>query len=151
PKNIGLPEDESERKKYFETQYIGFLNEEMCERIYVAGKKILDLTEAGDNVVFFGNTPYFVGHVFKQLEGSAQRTVIQFPFSGSPNKIRPGNFPKPEDYVTEERLAHLQGRMKKEGLWPGSDLLAPGKTTYIVDVYGSGAGPAYLMEELLRN
>lgn len=157
PDGVGIPEDEIERETFFEEASIGILSQKMLDNIYRTARSILEVTKPEDTLLIFGNTPYFVGRALKQItmEGALgkeeKQNIIMFPFSGSPNRIRPGSFPDLKNLVTENRLRHLQKRMREVGLWPRGEAFRKNGTLHIVDVYGSGSGPAYFIEELLRN
>lgn len=155
PKNFGFPEDKESRKELFLGQPLYFLNRELIENIYDGAKRIMKLSKQGDYLVAFGNTPYFVGHALEKLSSPSKasphhRNIIKFPFSGAPNRQRQGNFLKVDDLVTQERLDHLNKRLKKDGLSPENNELRK-QDTYFIDVIGSGAGIAYTTEEILRN
>lgn len=153
-KYFGIPEDPLERKNYFLQNSLAFFNQSLIEGIYNVAKKIMATTKQSDYIVIFGNTPYFVGRALQKLISSDpsnpnHRTLIEFPFSGSPNRARALNFPDYRNFVTEDRLVHLQERLKLAGLTPENKDLQK-NSVYFVDVIASGAGLAYVIEDLLR-
>ena len=79
-----------------------------------------------------------------------KRNIIIFPFSGSPNSVRPNNLPNNNDIVTSENLAHLKKRLRGHGLMADNPELLT-KETYFVDCIASGSGPAYTIETILRD
>jgi len=148
PKYFGVPANPEERKKYFLENTLTILNPALVKSIYEAAKRIMQVTQPGDYIVIFGNTPYFVGTALQKIAGNSRKIII-FPFSGSPNRQRPRNLLAPQDLVTKERLAHLKQRLEKVGLGPNNKDLSQ-HAVYFVDVLATGAGPAYVLEELLR-
>lgn len=151
---FGVSDDPEKRRKQFLTHPIGFLTRDFIERIFTGAQRIMDNTKTGDHLVIFGNSPYFIGRALKFLvstdpQDDLYRRIIDFPFSGPPNKQRPGCYPQRRDLVTPERLAHLKRRMANVGLSSSNqELLA--HPTYFIDVIGSGSGIAYMCDELLR-
>ncbi len=146
------PIDPQERRKYFLKHSLGFLDSDLILSIYTTAHRIMTLTEKGDRIVIFGNTPAFIGRVLTNLiesdrKSPTYRQLIKFPFSGTPKGIR--TFSQPLDIVTKERYAHLLNRMALEGLTPDNADLFNG-TTHFVDVVGAGGGIAYLTETLLQ-
>ncbi len=150
-KYFGLPDDKD--TEAYLTRDISFLTQENIRYVFQAAQRIIDITNKNDNIVIFGNTPYFVGRAIELIlkqNPDLVRNVIFFPFSGSPNRTRLGSFPTPNDIVTIDRLNHLKERLTKHGLMADNADL-PTKTTYFVDIIASGAGPAYTIETILRN
>ena len=153
PENFGFPKEPQERSKYYLNHDISFLNQKLMKDVFIAAQRIIKMTKPGDNIVVFGNTPYFVGRAIKLImekDQSLSPNVIEFPFSGSPNRIRPGSFPNPEDIVTKDRLTHLQQRLRKQGLMADNPELFKRKT-YFMDIIASGAGIAYTIETILHD
>lgn len=155
-KYFGIPTDPAARKAYFLHHPLGFFTQELVHNIYGVAKKIMATTKQGDYIVIFGNTPYFVGRALQQLiahqpDNPNYRLLIEFPFSGSPNRVRENNIPLEAgvDVVTADRLRHLQDRLKKVGLIDNPDLA--NHAVYLVDVVASGGGPAYVLEEIIRH
>lgn len=106
-------------------------------------------------MVIFGNTPAFVGEALKRLISTNQthtnyRHLICFPFSGSPNRVRENNFLDYRNMVMPHRLEHLKTRMQYVGLSADNPKMYT-NTTHIIDVFASGSGPAYMLEQLLRD
>ncbi|MGN6670630.1 MAG: hypothetical protein ACTHJ4_03755, partial [Candidatus Nucleicultricaceae bacterium] len=117
-------------------------------------QKIIDATTEQDRIGLFGNTPYFGGrameHLLQNSTPSQKRTLIHLPFSGAPNTFSDRNvFSSADDIVTAERYAHFKNRLETLGLSPENPSMMEG-TTYFVDVIGSGSGPAFTMETILR-
>lgn len=145
---------EEEKKSKFLTAPFGKFHQNLVRSIYNAALRIRDNSKQGDNIVIFGNTPYFVGRALQSLiskdpNDSHYRNIIDFPFSGSPNRIRLWNIPNSGDIVTPERLAHLDERLKACGLSVDNpDLVKHG--THFVDVIASGSGISYVGERILR-
>ena len=153
-KYFGVPEDMQDRTRHFLTTSFGFLTHDLINNIFVTAERIMRETKQGDYIVIFGNTPYFVGRALKQLISRSSldehyRKIIEFPFSGSPNRARPYKRPNRKDFVTKERLLHLKHRLKKSGLHPSNPDLIDA-SVYFVDALTSGSGPAYVFEELVR-
>lgn len=150
-----IPRDPAERKSYFLTHSLGFFDQKLVDDIYQTAKRIMKLTHQGDCIVIFGNTPYFVGRALHKLislnpDNENYRTIIEFPFSGSPNRVRPLSFPDYKNLVTSERLEHLQTRLQKVGLSIENKSLQK-QGIYFVDVIATGSGVAYVIEEILRS
>ncbi len=149
----GTPE---ERKEFFQSKSIGFLNPEMIQVLYEGAHKIMNLSQQGDYLVFFGNSPAFLGHVVRKvasetLSESSHRHLIFFPFSGHPNGYRwHSAAPNGLDLVNLERFHHLKERLKACGLTVENPHLKT-KTIHFIDIIASGGGCAYVMEELLRD
>lgn len=151
PDHFGFPKDEAERHQFHLTKDFSYLTQDNISSVYKTAMRIIEQTADGDNLVIFGNTPYFVGRALKRIlqdRPDLNRNIIEFPFSGSPNRVRPGNFPDFRDYVTKERHNHLKARLKEHKLL-GDDLL--GKTTFFIDVIASGSGPAFVLETMLKD
>jgi hypothetical protein len=154
-KYFGVPEDENERKSHFLTNSIGFLTPEFIMGIYQGAQKIMKMTQPGDRIVIFGNSPVFVGRALNHLLSKDEshenyRHLINFPFSGAPNGEREGSIKKLKDIVTPERHKHLKERMRSVGLHVENGDLLKG-VTYFVDLVASGSGIAYVAEDLLRD
>jgi len=152
-KYFGIPEKKAERKKYFLESDFSFLSQKNITSVFTAAKGILKATSREDNIVIFGNTPYFVGRALQMLaeeNPEIKRNIIIFPFSGSPNSVRPNNFPNNNDIVTSENLSHLKKRLRGHGLMADNPELLT-KETYFVDCIASGSGPAYTIETILRD
>ena len=132
----------------------GIMNAENVKHFIKVARQMMALSDAGDTFVIFGCSPYFVGraleHVCGQKGPQPSRRVIFFPFSGSPNHPRLGSLQTDADNVTESRYHHLQNRLKNAGLTSTNPALND-HTIHFVDVIGSGAGPAFVMEEILRD
>lgn len=152
---FGIPEEEHEKIDYFLNNSLGFFTHELVNAVYQGAKKIMDFSNQGDNIVIFGNTPYFVGRalsflISNDVSAPNHRTLIELPFSGAPNRVRERSFPTTKNIVTAERLAHLKKRLSKLGL-SSDNLELQNQQTHFVDVIGSGSGIAYVIEELLRD
>lgn len=152
---FGLPETANEREEYYLKNDISYLSQDNIDSVYEAALKILALTKQNDNIVIFGNSPYFIGRTLKLMiesEPGIKRNIIEFPFSGSPNRTRAGgNFPDIRNLVTPERLSHLKARLSKAGLMADQADALSRVSTYFVDVIASGSGPAYVLETILRD
>ncbi|AIK96634.1 hypothetical protein [Candidatus Odyssella acanthamoebae] len=144
--------NEKTREEYLTTGSFGFLSVSEIEEVYKATLKLLNLSKTKDTFVFFGNTPYWLGRAFEALLKAMSdhpRYVISFPFSGSPNRGR-GSMPVDiNDCTTPERLKYLMSFLEEKGLSPNNPYLEEGDI-YFVDNIGSGAGPAFVIEELIR-
>ncbi len=154
-KDFFIPRDPAARKSYFLTHSFGFFDQQLVADIYITAKRIMGLTKKGDYIIIFGNTPYFVGRALSKLisldpSNENYREIIEFPFSGSPNRVRPLSFPTYKDIVTSERLKYLQTRLKKVGLSPENKNLQK-HGIYFLDVIATGSGVAYTIEEILRS
>lgn len=155
-KHFGIPAGESARKAHFLENDFAFLSQALIRNIYEVAVKIMSQTLPGDTLVIFGNTPYFVGRALHHLisndpESSNDRTIIEFPFTGSPGRFRGGNnFPKLQDILTRERLAHFRERLRSVGLSSDNPQLST-HATYFIDVVCSGAGIAFTAEQILRD
>jgi hypothetical protein len=153
--NFLAAEGPSRDEKLLQLETFGFFNTDLVAEIYRSAEKIMGLTMRGDTLVILGNSPFFVGRALEHLasrnpEDSKFRQVIYFPFSGTPNKRRPNSDWDARNIVTPERFLHLQNRMRQSGLsHENVNLRKHG--IYIIDIVGSGLGPAYLIETLLRN
>ncbi len=145
-------QDEKAREEYLTTGSFGFLQVDEIEEVYKATLKLLNLSKGKDTFVFFGNTPYWFGRAFEALLKAMPdhlRYIISFPFSGSPNRGR-GSMPVDiNDCTTPERLKYLMNFLEEKGLSPNNLSLEEGDI-YFVDNIGSGAGPAFVIEELIR-
>ncbi|MEH0002316.1 MAG: hypothetical protein V6Z78_01920 [Holosporaceae bacterium] len=132
----------------------GIMNAKNVNHFIKVAHQIMALSDTGDTFVIFGCSPYFVGraleHVCGQKGPASIRNVVFFPFSGSPNHSRLGSLQTDADNVTESRYHHLQNRLKNAGLTSANPALND-HTIHFVDVIGSGAGPAFVMEEILRD
>lgn len=149
-----FPEKHEERPAYYRHNALSFLTQKMIRDIRAVAQKIIDATTEQDRIVIFGNTPYFVGrameHLLQNAVPSNKRTLIYLPFSGAPNTRSVRNlFGASDDVVTDERFAHFKKRLETLGLSPENPSMREG-TTYIVDVIGSGAGPAFTIKTILR-
>ena len=132
----------------------GLLSPELIRNIYSVAQRIMSHTKKGDYLIIFGNTPYFVGRalhnmISKNPQDDRFRKIINFPFSGSPNRPREGSFSWIENLVTKERLEHLKNRLKISGLNPSNADLA-NHNIYFIDVIGSGSGPAYTIQTMIH-
>jgi len=151
PENFGIPQDPDQRLSHFLSHQISFLDQEMIANNMIVANRILAMTSPGDNIIIFGNTPYFVGRALQLIgasDESKKRNVIEFPFSGAPNQLRDILSFSPHDGVTPDRLAHLQQRLRQHGLMSDNPELSK-KKTFFVDVIGSGGGIAYTLETIL--
>lgn len=155
---FGIPDNKKERERFFlKKRVLGLLSQWLIKNIYHGAKKILSMSHKGDYIVIFGNTPYFVGRALNRLASTnpkkqSYRHVVPFPFSGSPNRNRweDGELPTPENLVTPSRLRHLKERLKNVGLSCDNEKLLK-VNTYFVDAIGSGKGPLYVIEAIIRN
>jgi hypothetical protein len=150
-----IPVEPLARENYLLHNSLGFFDQELVEDIYTVAKKIMAATKPGDYIVIFGNTPYFVGRALQKLssknpDDDDYRVVIEFPFSGSPNRMRAFNPHDKRDIVTKERLGHLQKRLRAVGLSPENKDLE-NHSIYFVDVIASGGGISYVVEEILKS
>ncbi len=155
-KYFGIPENPDEKKEFFLKSDFYFLTPDLVKNIYNAAQRIMNLSTKGDVLVSFGNSPYFLGRALKHLASDNitdenYRQIIFFPFSGSPNRTRQSSFPNPKDIVTIERLNHLKNRLVQEGLSSTNTALTKDTKVLFMDVVGSGAGPAYVMEQIIRD
>lgn len=150
-----MPENPEELRNYFLNNSFGFFTQSLVKNIYETAKRIMKATKQGDYIVIFGNTPYFVGRTLQKLISQNPnhpnyRIIIEFPFSGSPNRKRAWNFPDLRDFATQDRLNHLKKRLETVGLNPQNRQLQ-NHAVYFIDVVASGGGLAYLIGELLRD
>ena len=146
--------DPAKRKAGLLKASFGIMNAENIKHFIKVAHQMMALSDAGDTFVIFGCSPYFVGRALEHVCGregpETSRRVIFFPFSGSPNHPRLGSLQTDEDNVTEGRYHHLQNRLKSAGLTSINPALTD-HTIHFVDVIGSGAGPTFVMEEILRD
>lgn len=143
---------------YFRSSDLGKFSGALIFSIYESAKEIMKKSKKGDIIVIFGNTPYFVGKALKHIispdvEDSNYREIIEFPFSGHPNRISGRNENlqfSGQDLVTLGRLAHLKERMKNAGLSSSNQRLLT-STTYFIDVIETAGGLSYVIELLLKD
>lgn len=150
---MGIPSSPEERARHFLSKPIGFLTQDLIGRIYEVAQRMMKSSKPGDNFVIFGNTPYFVGRALKKIISDTPgddhyRHVIEFPFSGSPNQTR--DIPDAKNIVTFKRLEHLKRRMVAAGLTSANADIGT-YSTHFVDVVGAASGPAYVIEEIIRD
>lgn len=154
-KYFGIPKNPAERKQHFLTHDLGLMSQKLVHSVYQGAKRMMSLTGPGDTFIIFGNTPYFVGRALNflistDLKSPMYRKIIEFPFSGSPNRSRPGNYADNRNWVTPLRLTHLRARLKKAGLGSENESLLKHEAYFIDDV-ATGSGIAYAGEEILRD
>ncbi len=145
--------DESAKREYLTKEPFGFLESNHIEELYNSTQKLLNLSHQRDTFVFFGNTPYWLGHAFEavlQANPEQHRFIISFPFSGSPNRGRAGQQLHIDDCTTPQRVSHLMDFLAQKGLSPDNPKLEEGNI-YFVDNVFSGTGPAFVIEELIRS
>lgn len=135
----------------------GLFSDKCCGDVYESAIAILNSTEDESIIVIFGNTPALIGvalkHILKSTDRYGRRQVINFPFSGAPNKLRGFDVKalKIKDVlVTEERRNHLINRFKKYEIGPSASEDIKDKRIYFVDYILSGSGIAYALEELAK-
>lgn len=147
------PDPEKRQAELLQASF-GIMNAENVKHFIKVARQMMALSNAGDTFVIFGCSPYFAGraleHVCGQEDPQPSRRVISFPFSGSPNHPRLGSLQTDADNVTESRYHHLQNRLKNAGLTSTNPALND-HTIHFVDVIGSGSGPAFVMEAILRD
>ena len=154
---FGIPEDPAEKMTFFQRKTSFFLlNNSLIKALKFGAEKMLAISEPGDIFVIFGNSPYFLGETLRLLceHYHEDRTIINFPFSGSPNSRRGGpddlNDIKSHNYVTSSRLEHLRGRLKEAGLSSENEEIIR-KTIYFPDIIGSGSGIAYTIKCMIAD
>jgi hypothetical protein len=155
-KYFGLSFDpEKNLASFAQRNSISFLSKGLIEETYRTAQRILATTSQGDYLVSFGNTPYFVGRALEKLaskdpKNPEHRKIVFFPFSGSPNRVRPGNYPTPADFIGQENLDFFTRHLLPEQkLTPDNEDLT-NHAIHIIDVIASGAGPAFFIETLAR-
>lgn len=136
---------------FFLSTDIGFLKRSDITEIVDVAYQIVNITRPGDNLVIFGNTPYWVGRALEMLvskdkEHCSYRNIIYFPCSGCPGKPR-NIVDFSNDILTLYRQENFKQHIMSKGLMPPSDLLR--NPTYIIDVVGTGGGPAALIEAIV--
>ncbi|MCA0370193.1 MAG: hypothetical protein LCH26_03715 [Proteobacteria bacterium] len=149
--HCNFPTDPEAQNAYYLANAIGFMDQEIVSQHLMAARAVAAQVNPQDRIVIFGNTPYFLGRALDALHERGQCAVkpIYLPFSGAPNTFSSRNMGQAlGDVVTPERYAHFQGFLQKKGLMDQAMLTG---TTHIVDVIGSGAGPAYTMGTILNH
>lgn len=134
---LTLPENAEDRQVWYPGHDLGLFTQDTLRSVFATAKRIYDGTNEGDNIVIFGNTPYYVGRALKILSKSREdkRNIVDFPFSG-------GNY-KP----TQARLDHFKKGMESKGFF--STEFYKGKHTYFIDVYYKAAGLSYTLDVLV--
>lgn len=157
--------------KFLGETIFGFLGTPDIRQIIRDSRNLINQTNNKDTFIIFGNTPYFIGRAMKMLgsndpQDTNYRNIIFIPFSGTPNRaVRPNIlFGKIEerdvhgravsslseiDLTSPDRIKHLETHMKTLGISPSNESLGRG-TIYLIDVIGSGAGPAFFLGELIK-
>ncbi len=123
--------------------YSPILDDSLITKLHRDVVRMMEITQKGDTLIFFGNTPYLLGRALEIIDKNKERQVLKLPFSGTPNRI------SAKSYVTLERANYMRQSMADRGVSPANEQLDTG-TVYIVDVIFSGAGPAFALELLLR-
>lgn len=108
---------------------------------FIAAKKILNIADNGDTVLYLGRSPSILLTSSEFLAPSLDKEAvrhIQVNFSGTPNIKNPRNHGVDDlrNVVTEERLLHFCKYLDEKGL--GN--LTTHDQLYITDIVGKGAG-----------
>lgn len=148
-RHFTFPENPVDRPAWYLTHDLSIFTQGLMQSVYQTAKRIYSKTAPEDNIIIFGNTPYYIGRALKvMLEGQeSTRKLIEFPFSGNPNSIRPGSFNYLPNIVTPSRFKHLQDRLEGHGFF--NPAFYGNNHTYIIDVVGMGGGIIYTLDTIV--
>lgn len=134
---LTLPENPADRAAWYPGHDLGLFTQDLLHSIFVTAKRIYNGTKPGDNIVIFGNTPYYLGRALKMISESSadKRHIVDFPFSRIKSK------------PTQFRLDHFKKGMASKGLF--SQDFYKDKHTYFVDVYYTASGLSYALDVLV--